>query len=145
MAKFIVQHRRGTTEQWMNTDVVPRDGELIIEQTADGKYKLKIGDGENQFASLPYVTSGYAKSITLLANGWVGDTSPYSQVVNLHCVTQYSRVDLNPTVDQLAELTNAGISLVTENDNKVITVYALNHKPTKDYTIKVTTIEVLPI
>lgn len=146
MAKFIVQHRRGDTDQWLSSNVIPRDGELIIEKsTTDGTYKLKIGDGVNQFASLPYVTSGYVKTITLLADAWVGDASPYSQVVNLDCITEYSRVDLNPTVEQLAELTDAEVTLVTENNNKVITVWALNEKPSKDYTIQFTTIEVLPI
>ena len=146
MAKYITQHRRGDTDQWLASDIIPKDGELIIEKaTADGTYKLKIGDGVNKFASLPYVTSGYAKTITLLANAWVGNSSPYSQVVNIDCITNYSRVDLNPTVEQLAEFTNEGITLVTENTNKRITVWALNKKPSKDYQIQITVIEVLPI
>ena len=143
--KFIYKHRRGTTEQWIETDVIPMDGELIVEKsTADGTYKLKIGDGVNEFEALPYVTSGYAKSVTLLADAWVGDASPYSQVVTVDGVTEYSRIDLNPTVEVLAELTEAEVTLVAENANKVVTVYALNEKPTKDYTIQITVIEVLP-
>ena len=143
MAKFIVQHRRGDTEQWLATDIIPKDGELIIEHTMDDTYKLKIGDGKNTFASLPYVTSGCTKAVTLLASDWIGDASPYSQVVNLDCVTACSRIDLQPTPSQLASLRDNETSLVTENENKVVTVFAIGEKPIEDYTIQVTITEVV--
>jgi hypothetical protein len=84
-------------------------------------------------------------TVTLLADAWVGEASPYAQVVDIDCITEYSRVDLNPTVEQLAELAEAEITLITENNNKVVTVYASNGRPTKDYVIQFTIIEVIPV
>lgn len=53
-AKFIVQHRRGTAEQWEKSGIIPYDGEIVIEECSDGTFKTKIGDGSNVFAALPY-------------------------------------------------------------------------------------------
>ena len=39
--------------------------------------------------------------IELLSANWVGQESPYSQVVNIPGVTEYSQVDLKPTISQL--------------------------------------------
>jgi len=33
MPKIITQHRRGTTEEWLASDVKPKAGELFIEET----------------------------------------------------------------------------------------------------------------
>lgn len=52
--KLIVQHRRGTAEQWESSGIVPYDGEIVIEECADGTFKTKIGDGVNTFPNLPY-------------------------------------------------------------------------------------------
>ena len=34
-SKFIVQHRRGTAQQWAESGVIPYDGEIVIEECAD--------------------------------------------------------------------------------------------------------------
>lgn len=52
--KLIVQHRCGTAEQWESSGIVPYDGEIVIEECADGTFKTKIGDGVNTFPNLPY-------------------------------------------------------------------------------------------
>lgn len=44
-----------TTEQWAADKDVQTKGSACVEFTADGKTKLKIGDGVNTFANLPYV------------------------------------------------------------------------------------------
>lgn len=80
--------------------------------------------------------------VTLLSNGWVGSESPYSQVVNVEGVTVNSQVDLTPSVEQLAIFYQKDLGFVTENDNGVVTVYAIGDKPTNDYTIQVTITEV---
>ena len=53
-SKFIVQHRRGTAQQWTESGVIPYDGEIVIEECSDGSFKTKIGDGVNTFPDLPY-------------------------------------------------------------------------------------------
>lgn len=83
------------------------------------------------------------KTVTLLAANWIGDTSPYSQVVSIEGTTVNSKVDLNPTVEQLAIFHQKELAFVTENEDGVITVYAIGEKPQNDYTMPVTITEVL--
>lgn len=56
VSKFIYQHRRGTTERWLASDVIPLDGEIIIEERADNSIELKIGDGIHTFKHLQYIS-----------------------------------------------------------------------------------------
>ena len=55
MAYNILKHRRGTTQEWLDTEIVPEEGELIVEECLNGSYKCKIGDGRNKFSELSYV------------------------------------------------------------------------------------------
>lgn len=80
--------------------------------------------------------------VNLLASAWVGNTSPYSQVVTIDGVTANSQVDLTPSVEQLAVFYDKSLAFVTENENGVVTVYAIGQKPVHDYTIQVTITEV---
>lgn len=77
-------------------------------------------------------------TIDLLANAWVGDDSPYSQVVTVEGVTPNSKIDLQPSVEQLAIFYQKDLAFVTENNNGVVTVYALGDKPQNDYTMQAT-------
>jgi hypothetical protein len=81
--------------------------------------------------------------VVLLANEWVGDVSPYSQVVEIAEVTENSQVDLTPSVEQLAIFHNKDFAFVTENVGGVVTVYAIGEKPENDYTIQATITEVV--
>lgn len=80
--------------------------------------------------------------VTLLADKWVGEDSPYSQVVEVAGATANSQVDLTPSVEQLNIFYEKDLAFVTENDNGVVTVYAIGDKPANDYTIQVTITEV---
>ncbi len=81
-------------------------------------------------------------SVTLQASAWEGADSLYSQVVSISGVTAYSKVDLLPSVEQLAIFFNKNVSFVTENEDSVVTVYAIGDKPTQDYTMQVQITEV---
>lgn len=81
-------------------------------------------------------------SVTLRASDWVGTDDPYSQVVSIPGVAENSRVDLLPTVEQLAVFHDKDITLVTENVGGVVTVYCIGDKPTKDYDIEICITEV---
>ena len=81
-------------------------------------------------------------NINLLAANWVGTSNPYSQVVEIDGVTPYSQVDLTPDVQQLVVFYEKDLTFVTENEDGVVTVYAIGQKPTNDYTIQVTITEV---
>ena len=81
-------------------------------------------------------------AVTLPASKWAGSDSPYSQVVSIPGITPYSKVDLLPSVEQLAIFHNKDLAFVTENEDGVVTVYAIGDKPTNDYTIQVQIAEV---
>jgi hypothetical protein len=83
-----------------------------------------------------------ADSVTLLESAWVGDGPAYSQVVEVIGATEHTKVDLQPTADQLAEFHHKVLAFVAENDNGVITVYSIGDKPTGDHTIQITKTEV---
>lgn len=125
--------------------------EVVSGVMADGTPALKVGDTiitQEQIRSLLNGAGGGSGiaarigEVTILANKWVGASSPYSQVVNIAGVTENSQVDLTPSVEQLAVFHNKDLAFVTENEGGVVTVYAIGDKPTNDYTIQVTITEV---
>lgn len=83
-----------------------------------------------------------ADSITLLAKSWEGSGHKYSQVVEVPGVTPHTKVDLQPTSEQLEEFHYKILAFVTENNNGVITVSSIGDKPTNDYTIQITKTEI---
>ena len=80
--------------------------------------------------------------VNLIAANWVGDASPYSQVVSIDGVTENSQVDLTPSVEQLVIFYEKDLGFVAENEDGVVTVYAIGQKPENDYPIQVTITEV---
>lgn len=81
-------------------------------------------------------------NITLLADAWEGSESPYSQVVEVENATEYSLVDLQPSVEQLEIFHDKDIAFTAENEDGVVTVFAVGDKPTQDYIIQATVTEV---
>ena len=161
MAKYITQHRRGTTQQWEKSDVVVCDGEIVVEYCDDGKIRLKIGNGLSKFSELPYMhIPGYAteqyvddklvtqvvtrtRTVSMLKDAWVGTFSPYTQEVVIDGVTAASKIDLQPTPSQLAQMSEDETTLVAENNGGVVTIYAIGEKPTVDYIMQATITEVI--
>lgn len=88
------------------------------------------------------VTPARITDVTLNARDWVGDTSPFYQVVNIEGVTENSQVDLTPSVEQLTIFYEKDLTFVTENENGIVTVYAIGQKPENDYVIQATVTEV---
>lgn len=80
--------------------------------------------------------------VVLRASSWVGADSPYSQVVTVNGVTPYSKVDLLPSVEQLDVFRDKDLAFVTENEDGVVTVFAIGEKPTQDYTMQIQITEV---
>lgn len=64
MKKLVVQNRRGTKTDWENSTVIPRDGELVIEQQGNLS-KLKVGNGLTSYSELPYVTDQVEQDIAV--------------------------------------------------------------------------------
>ena len=82
-------------------------------------------------------------SVKVLASAWVGNSSPYSQVVALEGVTTSTKVDIQLSDEQLAVFHNKDLAFTTSNKNGVVTVYAIGQKPVNDYTFQVSTTEVV--
>ena len=83
-----------------------------------------------------------ASSVTLMASAWVGSDRKYSQVVEVAGVTPYTKVDLLPTPEQLEIFYLKSLAFTTENNDGVVTVYAIGDKPTNNYVIPVILTEV---
>lgn len=81
-------------------------------------------------------------SIELLASKWLGSESPYYQFVDIDGATEYSKIDLQPSIEQLAVFHNKDLAFVAENDDGIVVVYSLGDKPENDYVIQVSITEV---
>ncbi|MBQ7262460.1 MAG: hypothetical protein IJR14_01955 [Synergistaceae bacterium] len=60
-----IQIRRDTSENWATKDPVLGQGELGADLT---QMRLKVGDGERQWGSLPFVDGGY-HDVTIIDGG----------------------------------------------------------------------------
>lgn len=126
---------------------VTHDGEFYVDMNKE-RVKLNAKDCETiAGASLDSIlnsinsTVDKISTISLPASGWKTAANVYSQVVSIPNVTTNSKVDIYPTPEQLIELQSAGIALMAVNDNGTVTVYALNNKPTSNYSMQVTLTE----
>ena len=121
---------------------------MIVEDTIyDTETEIESTDEFNALAALiaevqTLKVVPVISEVTILAADWAGEESPYSQVVVIEGVTEFSQVDLKPSVDQLTIFHEKDLAFVTENDGGVVTVYAIGDKPTNDYTMQVTITEV---
>lgn len=124
----------GTEEDWLNS--------LKGKTPQKGVDYFTIEDVEKIVEAVSVSTKAKIGYITLLASKWEGTASPYSQVVTVDGVTENSQVDLTPSVEQLAIFHEKDLAFVTENEEGVVTVYAVGQKPTNNYDIQVTITEV---
>lgn len=140
--RYIVQHRRGTTTQWQNSTDTLHEGEIGIEYSDDYKMaRILIGSKNGVIDALQFTPISKIVTISLPEDAWVGDNSPYSQtfeVGTISGVTSKSKIDLQPTVELLEYLQNEEIVLTSENNDGVVTFYALGWKPEMDIEIQAT-------
>lgn len=84
-------------------------------------------------------------NITLPFANWIGTTYGYSQTVSIPGLTPNSKIDLQPTPDQLANFVRSGVSLTTSNENGIVTIHAIDNCPTSDITLQVQITEVITV
>ena len=89
-----------------------------------------ISTGTGGGADAPKLTT-----ITMPAANWSGDSNPWSQIVTCSGVNVNSKLDLQPTPNQIVELQDAEITLMLTNNQGVVTAWAIGNKPTTDYTM----------
>lgn len=161
--KYIYKHRRGTADQWKNSEIIPEEAELIVELDEENyKHKLKLGDGIHTYENLSYLTAGgetvtqtlaRTVSVTLYASAWeevTCESDPnigyYKQILNIDGIVSNSKVDLQPTADMIAIFQSKNLAFVTEtvieNDVPTIICYSIGSTPSSDYTLQATVTEV---
>ncbi len=125
-----------------------------VEESIDTKIAeavAKIMDNPDEVPNsinelVDWVKNNSAKSktatVTLSANSWVGDASPFTQVVTVNGVTENSKIDLQPTALQFVSLQDAEIALTAENNAGIVTVWAIGDKPAEDMEIQAEITEV---
>jgi len=159
--RYIFQLRRGwkddasgrddwSTYETQENHVKPLEGELVLEYD-NGVPRLKIGDGINEFSALPYMSVDSfilptPISVTLHADKWQqADDKRYYQVVTVDnaLITPNSKVDLQPSSEQLTIFHEKDLAFVTENEDGVVSVFCVGQVPQNDYTIQATVMEVV--
>lgn len=124
--------------------------------TSDGILVDKEYVDSNNLATKDFVTEKLLElvnkaaptpaSITLYADRWKQGTEEnvwYQVVVVANAtITYYSKVDLQPSPEQLCIFHEKDLAFVTENEDSTVTVYCIGQKPTSDYTIQATVMEV---
>lgn len=99
---------------------------------------------EDRLLALEQIQSPeFVNSVTLRSTNWTGNASPYSQVVSIPGVTPNSKIDLQPSTEQLDIFHQKDLAFVTENENGVVTIFCIGQKPINDYTIQCTVTEVV--
>lgn len=137
-----------TVPAWAKAKTKPTYTAAEVGAQPVGNYLTRVPDG---YASEEFVRRAIAEAagssatigtVNLVATKWVGGDNLYSQVVSIDGVTENSQVDLTPSVEQLVIFYEKDLTFVTENEDGIVTVYAIGQRPTNDYTIQVTITEV---
>lgn len=113
------------------------NGPIIVEEYADilEEWRQKLfGEREKMIA------------ITLRAMEWIQseDMTHYTQdlIILDVPITEYTKIDLQPSPEQLVSMINGGIIMFVANDNGNIKVYSVGEKPNTDIVIQATIKEV---
>lgn len=77
------------------------------------------------------VATSTSVNVTLNSALWKAseDGTYYTQELTITGVTAKSRIDLNPTPEQIIQLLNDEVSMFVSNDAGVVTVYSMNGVP----------------
>lgn len=110
------------------------------DEPTDPNIKIWINTAEEGTGVTPLLPR--IATITLVADAWEGSANPWSQVVTVNGVSVNSKVDLQPTAQQIVALSDAEISLMISNESGTVTAWAIGNKPTVDYTMQVLITEV---
>ena len=171
MSQYISRLRRGwketdengtvTRDDWADYEateghMMPLDGELVVEYD-NGIPRLKIGDGEHEFSQLPYMSVDSfilptKASITVYPDKWervydednnVVENRYYQYVtVKNATVTPNSRIDLQPSPEDLAIFHEKDIAFTAVNAGGNVRVCLVGQKPVNEYTMQAMVTEV---
>ena len=114
---------------------------MKVEYAADTKKFILNYIIENQ-AEIKHVSS---VEITLPSKSWKisDDGSCYTQAVTVEGATEFTKIDLQPTPQQMVTLIGFGITIFIANEGGKITAYAVGGAPAIDMTIQAQKTEVV--
>lgn len=115
------------------------DEDMEVSLSSDETMAVDLGE----VLRVPANSSSWLTEVTLLASAWEGSDKLWSQVVTIEGTTECSKVDLTPSAEQLTIFHEKDIAFTTENNDGIITVFAIGDKPTNDYTISAVVTEVI--
>lgn len=140
--RIITQHRRGTSKEWLLSTVVPKEGELVIEECVDGSRKCKIGDGKNRFTDLLYIDSATKKEIlkeleTNISDLKKQDENNSNQLISVNNTLRAlidsvstelasTKVDTKNTCDRLAKALDDAEKALRGNDADILSTVLAN-------------------
>lgn len=115
------------------------DEDMEVSLSSDKTMAVDLGEMyDNSTAG----SSAWLTEVTLPASAWTGSDKLWSQVVTIAGATEYSKVDLTPSAEQLTTFHEKDIAFTTENEDGVITVFVIGDKPSNDYTTQAIVTEV---
>jgi len=108
---------------------------------------LDYGTGSNYTVTMegPFGSVGTSIRMTELylpLSDWKGSVSPFSQKVALEGISIRSKVDLLPSCEQLEAFREKELAFTTENQDGVLTVYAIGDCPDTDLVFQASISEV---
>ncbi len=167
MGKYICQLRRGWKDDsgrddWAEYEakdghMKPQEGELVVEYY-NGIPRLKIGDGIKEFSELDYMSIDSfilptQASITIYPNKWEQTTDDNGNIienrfyqyvtVNNAVITPNSKVDLQPTPEDLVVFREKDLAFTAVNSGGNVRVCVIGQKPMNQYTFMATVTEVV--
>lgn len=109
---------------------------------------ISYGSGGDITVTLegPFGNAGSAvllRQLNLPAANWKGAVSPFFQSVELADLTVRSKVDLLPSFQQLENFRQKELAFTTENNDGILTVYAIGQCPGEDLTFQAAVTEVV--
>lgn len=81
--------------------------------------------------------------IVMKVDSWHGGAGMWSQIVEVAEASDFSKIDLQPSAEQLLILQKIEAAMTVENAAGVITVYVTGNKPKTDITIQASITEVI--
>lgn len=131
---------RGVADLWNYGNGDTKLSEYFYQRAEQLRAKTRGQAGQSNVSYSVRLTT-----ITLLMSDWeiTEDGDAYYQKVDVAGVTSRSRIDLQPTPEQLLQLQEDETALTAANFGGIVTVYAIGTKPTVDYTMQATITEVV--
>lgn len=112
-----------TTAEWVVETTIPFKGCPCVEFTADGKTKMKIGDGTNLYSSLPYIADDLTAAMIISALGYTPiDSSKIGVaegVASLDATGKVPSAQLPSYVDDVIEVAGINNAPVTGETDKI--------------------------